>query len=84
MLAAGLHDFSRETLSDFQGLGNAAPFRDQSRNIRTGTQIAPVFQASNPDADRDFIYFGEMYLALHYVRILPCTSGPHDAMCSAR
>jgi hypothetical protein len=43
MLTAGFNNSSGQTLSDFNGLGEAAAFRYQSRNVRAGTQVPSPF-----------------------------------------
>jgi hypothetical protein len=43
MFAAGLNNLSRKTLGDFDGLGEAAAFRHQSRNVRAGAQVPSPF-----------------------------------------
>jgi hypothetical protein len=37
------NNFSGKTLSDFDGLGEAAAFRYQSRNVRAGAQVPSPF-----------------------------------------
>jgi hypothetical protein len=43
VLTAGFNHFSGKTLSDFDGLDEAAAFRYQSRNVRAGTQVPSPF-----------------------------------------
>jgi len=43
VLTAGFNNFSGKTLSDFDGLGEAAAFRYQSRNVRAGAQVPSPF-----------------------------------------
>jgi hypothetical protein len=43
VLTARFNNFSGETLSDLNGLGNAASFRDQSGNVWAGAQVPSAF-----------------------------------------
>jgi len=43
VLTAGFNNFSGKTLSDFDGLGEAAAFRYQPRNVRAGAQVPSPF-----------------------------------------
>jgi len=43
VLTAGFNNFSGKTLSDFDGLGEAAAFRYQSRYVRAGAQVPSPF-----------------------------------------
>jgi hypothetical protein len=65
VLAAGFHNFSGKTLSDFNGLGNTAPFRYQSRNVRTGPQVPSPFHGLYSDADGYFFNIRQMHLSFH-------------------
>jgi hypothetical protein len=65
VLAAGFHNLSREALSDFNGLREAAPFRYESRNVRTGTQIPPTLQGLHSYADGHFFHLRQMHFRLH-------------------
>jgi len=62
---AGFHDFSGETLSDFDRFGNAAAFGHQSRNIRAGTQIAAILQIRDANPNGHFLDFRDVLLPLH-------------------
>jgi hypothetical protein len=59
------HDFSSETLSDFDRFGDAAAFGHQSRNIRAGTQIAAILQILDANPNGHFLDFCEVLLPLH-------------------
>ena len=43
VLTAGFNNLSGKTLSDFDGLGDAAAFRYQSGNVRAGAQVPSPF-----------------------------------------
>jgi hypothetical protein len=43
VLTAGFNNFSRKTLSNFDGLGEATALRYQSRNVRAGAQVPSPF-----------------------------------------
>jgi hypothetical protein len=65
VLTAGFNNLSRKTLSDFDGLGDAAALRHQSRNVRAGAQVPSPFQGLYSDADSHFFNSGQMYLSFH-------------------
>lgn len=63
---AGFNDFARESLSDFDGFGDGAAFRDQTWDIGTGSQITGIPEFLNADANSCFFNMSEMFLALHW------------------
>lgn len=73
MLATRLHNLSRQALSDFYCLRNTAALGDQPRHIRTRPEIAAVLQPLDTNPDGDFLYFCDVFLALHCASYLPCS-----------
>ena len=65
VLTAGFNNFSSQTLSDFDGLGETAAFRYQSRNVRAGAQVPSPFQGLHSDADGYFFNIRQMHLSFH-------------------
>ncbi len=65
VLTARLNNFSGKTLSDLNRLGDAAPFRDQSWNVRAGAQESSPFQRSHSDANGYFVNLRQMHLSFH-------------------
>jgi len=65
VLAAGFNNLAGQTLSNFDGFGKAAAFRDQSGNIRAGTQVPSPFQELHSDADSHFFNIRQMHLPFH-------------------
>jgi len=69
VLEAGLDDFAREPLSDFDGFGYGAALGDQSRNIRTRAQVAAIAQFLDANADGRLFNVCEMFLVFHEIRL---------------
>ena len=67
VLETGFHDFPCQSLSDLDGLGDAAAFGYQSRDVRAGGKVAAVFNLFHPDANGGFFYLREVFLAFHPV-----------------
>ena len=65
MFPAGFDNLAGKALSNFNCLGDAAPFCDQSGNIRTSTQIAPFFEHLDSDTDSNFFNFRDVLLPFH-------------------
>jgi len=65
MLTAGFNNFAGQTLGDFDGFGQAAAFRYQSRNVRAGTQKSPALQSLHSYADGYFFNARQMHLSFH-------------------
>ena len=56
MLDARLGDLPSESLGDFGGLGDAAPFRDQAWNIDARGEKTAVGQYLDVKSDRCFVH----------------------------
>ncbi len=65
MLAAGFDNLAGQPLCNFDRLGNAAPFRYKSRNIRASAEVAPILEGLDPYTDGNFLDFCHMHLTLH-------------------
>src|SRR5689334_7236628 len=65
MLQAGFHNFSRKSLGNFDGLGNAAALGDQAGNVRACSQETVVFETFDAHSNGNFFHVRQVFLPLH-------------------
>ena len=56
MLDTRLGDLPGKALGEFSGLGDAAPLRDQTRNVGARGQKTAIGQLLNAESDRGFVH----------------------------
>ena len=87
MLQAGFHNFSGKSLGNFDGLGNAATFGDETGNIRACSQETAVFETLDAHSNGNFFHVREVLLPFHgqpFLRdIITASWCPFAGVCKA-